>query len=54
MGAASLAPPATKEQTVILTWLFCWGPHGAVLKAVQLTEGVRRPSFPLTAEPACV
>lgn len=44
---ASVAPPATKEQTVIPTWLFCRGPHGAMIKTVQLTEGVRRPPHPL-------
>lgn len=44
---ASLAPPATKEQTVIPTWLFCPGPHGAMIKTVQVTEGVRWASPPL-------
>lgn len=50
---ASVAPPATKEQTVIPTWLFCRGPHGAMIKTVQLTEGVRRPSPSLDSSTTC-
>lgn len=36
---APLAPPATKEQTVIPTWLFCRGPHGAMIKTGQTHQG---------------
>lgn len=43
--AAPLAPRATKEQTVIPTWLFCRGPHGALIKTGQTLRGggSRRP-----------
>lgn len=37
--AAPLAPRATKEQTVIPTWLFCRGPHGAMIKTGQTHRG---------------
>lgn len=37
--AAPLAPRATKEQTVIPTWLFCRGPHGALIKTGQTLWG---------------
>lgn len=39
--AAPLAPRATKEQTVIPTWLFCRGPHGALIKTGQTLQGGR-------------
>lgn len=50
---ASVAPPDTKEQTVIPTWLFCRGPHGAMIKTVQVTEGVPRPSPSLDSSSTC-
>lgn len=37
--AAPLAPRATKEQTVIPTWLFCRGLHGALIKTGQTLPG---------------